>query len=89
MALSFTPPPALAFDPASGLTRALAFVAAALGGFVLMGFLTLHIWPAVLPYSRFLVTQGSGLVLTLCAALLFGVAGLIACVAWCDSAADD
>ena len=88
MALSLTPqnPPTL--TPDSPLTRTLAFVAGALGGFTLMGVLSLHIWPAVLPYSRFLVTEGAGLAAALFVAVACGLAGLIACVARCDSDAD-
>ena len=88
MALTLSPqnPPAL--TPDSTFTRVLAFVASALGGFVLMGVLSLHIWPAVLPYSRFLVTEGAGLAAAVFVALVFGLAGLIACVARCDSDAD-
>ena len=88
MALSFTPQSAPVLAPDHPLTRVLAVVAAGLAGFTLMGVLSLHIWPAVLPYSRFLVTEGAGLVAASFVAVTFGIAGLIACVARADSAAD-
>ncbi len=88
MALTLSPqnPPAL--TPDSPLTRVLAFVGCGLAGFVLMGVLSLHIWPSVLPYSQFLVTQGAGLAVAVFIAVVCGIAGLIACVARCDSDAD-
>lgn len=88
MATSYTPQSAPVFDPDRPLTRALSFVAGMLGGFVLMGVLSLHVWPAVLPHSQFLVTGGAGLAAALFVALAFGLAGLIACAARSASYAD-
>ena len=88
MAVTLTPQSAPALTPDSLLTRLLAFVAGGLAGFTLMGVLSLHIWPAVLPYSRFLVTEGAGLAAALFVALSCGIAGVIACAARCASDAD-
>lgn len=88
MATSYTPQSAPAFDPDSPLVKALSFAGGSLGGFVLMGVLSLHVWPAVFPHSDFLVTGGAGLAAALFVALTFGLAGLIACAARSASFAD-
>lgn len=86
MALSYESRPAPLLAPDRPLTRVVSFVAGSLAGFVLMGVLSLHVWPAVLPYSRFLVTEGAGLAAAGFVSFACGLAGLIACFA--RSAAD-
>ncbi|HVF19697.1 MAG TPA: hypothetical protein VNA14_05590 [Mycobacteriales bacterium] len=88
MALTMNPQNSPTFTPDSLFTRVLAFVAGGLAGFTLMGVLSLHVWPSVLPYSRFLVTEGAGLAAAVFVAVACGLAGLIACAARCDSDAD-
>ena len=89
MTLYFGPAPAPALASEGVLTRILAFLGGGLVGFVLMGVLSLRVWPEVLPYSRFLVSGGAGLAAAMFVAIACGIAGLIACYARSSSLADD